>query len=595
MVLSIIALVLTSSALNWVSGAAAAGAKKAVVVAGPVHSLTEKYNGYASDIANAAEAQGMEVIRIFHPNAPASRVKSLAQGADLFVYVGHGNGWPSKFGEFQEETKNGLGLDAADPDERGPNTVVYKGADWLRENIVLAPKAVVLLAHLSYASGHANGDEPATRDVAVQRVDNFANGFLSIGARVVWALGHQPGADIVKALHQEDSTMDAVFMTRYHDGSNPSYNGWIGHSPGHYDSVRIPGARIHIDPSPDDVYLRAVTGDLSFTTTEWRGAAAPPPDTTAPVVSALRARQAAVTIASVGAAAPVFTPNGDGLSDVMGVSFKLSEAAFLEVKVKRNGGVVRRSTTWAQAGTGFVDWNGRNDNGKLVAEGKYNVYLTPTDRAGNRGVSKLVTVKVLNSLRAPKVTPALFWARDGDALAPASAVKVKLIRPATVAFAIRDSKGKVVRKLIVNRKRGAGEVRAVWNGKKDNGKWAPDGRYTARVRVQTSSGWYAHDVIVRHMAFQGYTPKWKRKRGETVTLRLTSSEPLKGKPVVTANQKGIAKYRIPPKKVKRLSPTQYQVVIDTRKRSNAGQMRVRVVGTDKRGGNHSKVFVIRLT
>ena len=34
------------------------------------------------------------------------------------------------------------------------------------------------------------------------------------------------------------------------------------------------------------------------------------------------------------------------------------------------------------------------------------------------------------------------------------------------------------------------------------------------------------------MAFQGYTPRWKRQRGDTVTLRLTSSEPLKGKPVV---------------------------------------------------------------
>ena len=594
-ILSIIALLLTSSALNLVTEAAAQGPKKAVVVAGPVHSKTERFLGYASEIAAAAEAQGMEVTRIFHPNAPAARVKSLAQGANLFVYVGHGNGWPSGIGEFDESTKNGLGLDAADPEKRSPDTVIYKGADWLRENIALAPDAVVILSHLSYASGNASTGMPIpSRAVAIERVDNFANGFLSIGARVVWALGWQPGADIVNALHQEDATMDAIFMTAYRDGGNPR-GGWIGHSPGYYDSVRIPGARIHIDPHPTEGYLRAVTGDLGFSTTAWRGVAVAPPDTTAPVVSAVRVRRDVLTIASAGSTAPVFTPNGDGISDVMGVSFTLSEDAFLEVRVKRAGGVVRQYSTWAQAGAGIVSWNGRNDNGKLVAEGKYNVLLTPTDRAGNRGPTELVSAKVLNSLKSPKVSQPLFWARDGDAFAPATAVKAKLIRPATVTYAIRDARGKVVRRLIVDKKRAPGEVRAVWDGKDDNGKWVPDGRYTARVKVETSSGWYAHDTIVRHMAFQGYTPKWKRQRGDTVTLRLTSSEPLKGKPLVTANQRGIAKYRVPPRKVSRLSATQYRVVIDTRKRSKAGAMKVRVVGTDRRGGKHSKLFVIRLT
>ena len=77
-VLAIVALLLTSSALNLVTKAtAASGPKKAVIVAGPVHSLTDRYNRYARDIADAAQAQGMEVVRIFHPNAPASRVRNL--------------------------------------------------------------------------------------------------------------------------------------------------------------------------------------------------------------------------------------------------------------------------------------------------------------------------------------------------------------------------------------------------------------------------------------------------------------------------------------------------------------------------------------
>ena len=359
-ILAVVALLLTSSALNLVPGVSAAGAKKAVIVAGPVHSQTEKFKGYAKAIANAAEARGMETIRIFHPWAPARKVKELAQGADLFVYVGHGNGWPSPYGPFQEDTKNGLGLDPLDKDKRGPNNVVYKGANWLRENVQLAPNAVVILSHLSYASGNASSGDPIpSRNVAVQRVDNFANGFLSIGARVVWALGWQPGADIVDALHTEDSTMDAVFMTRYRDPVNPR-NGWIGHKPGYYDSQRIPGARIHIDPHPTEGYLRGVTGDLGFTTTKWRNSAAQPPDQTAPVVGNLRAGQAAGTITTAGATTPVFTPNGDGLSDKIGISYKLSEDAVREVKVKRDGGRIRRGAWSAGSGRGAVAWSGRS-------------------------------------------------------------------------------------------------------------------------------------------------------------------------------------------------------------------------------------------
>ena len=592
-VLCVLGLLLTSSALNLVSTVSAAdGPKKAVVVAGPVHSNTAKYKAYCKAIADAAEQQGMETIRIFHPYAPASKVRTKAQGADLFVYCGHGNGWPSDYGPFQEDTKNGLGLDAADPDKRGPNTVVYKGADWLREHIEFAPNAVVILSHLSYASGNASSGMPIpTRDVAVKRVDNFANGFLSIGARVVWALGWQPGADVVNALHEEDATMDAVFMTRYREGANP-LNGWIGWKPGYYDSERIPGATVHIDPHATYGFLRGITGDLGFTTNEWRDDSTRPADLVAPVVSNVKVAQSGVTIS--GSTVPVFTPNGDGLSDTIGIGYKLSEGAYLEVKVKRDGGVVRRWKTWAQAGTGTVKWNGRKDNGSTAAEGKFNVFLTATDRAGNVSEPRSTQVKILNSIHSPTVKPSLFWAKDGDGLAPQSALKARLTREGTVSWVIRDAKGAVVRRGIDGEVRAAGDVRFVWDGKRDDGKWAPDGRYTARVTVKRPSGTYAHDVLVRHMPYMAWTKSWTRKRGDTVTLKLTSAEPLKGKPVVIANQPGIKKYTVPARKVSRVSATEFKVVVNTKKKGTAGEMKVRVKGTDKRDGAHTKVFTVRL-
>ncbi len=561
-VLSVVALILTSSALNWVTEASAADdpapPKKAVVVSGPVHSYTAKYKGYAKAIANAAEAQGMAVTRIFHPYAPASRVKQAAQGADLFVYVGHGNGWPSAYGPFQEDTKNGLGLDAADPAKRAPDKVIYKGANWLRDNIELAPDAVVILSHLSYASGNASsGMAIPTRKVAVQRVDNFANGFLSIGARVVWALGWQPGADVVDALYEEDATMDAVFMTQYRSGVNP-LNGWIGHDPGYYDSARIPGARVHIDPDPSYGYLRGITGDLGFTTTEWRDAAALPEDTQAPVVSGVSADQAAVTVATSDPSVPVFTPNGDGLSDTVTISHKLSESAFLEVKIKRDGKVVRLWSTWSLKGRGSVVWDGRSDDGSYVDEGRYRVFLRPTDRAGNQGEQAETSVRVLNSMHSPTVKPALFFAGDGDELASTSALKAKLTRDATVSWIIRDRAGKVVRRGIDQADWAPGDVRFVWDGKDDSGAYVPEGRYRARIRVSRPQGSYAHDVTVRMMSYQLWASRWSLRRGETVTLTFTSAEPLKRKPTVTANQPGIAKYAVPATKISQAQRDQVQ-------------------------------------
>ena len=597
--LAVLALVLTSSALNWVTDARAAddgpGPKKAVIVSGPVHSLTDRYKGYAQAIADAAEAQGMDVKRIFHPNATKARVKSHANGADLFVYVGHGNGWPSPYGSFQERTKNGLGLNPDDPAKRTTSNVVYKGADWLRANIELAPNAVVILSHLSYASGNASsGMTIPSRDVAVERVDNFANGFLSIGARVVWALGWQPGADVVDALHEEDATMDAVFMTRYRSGVNP-LNGWIGDDPGYYPSVRVPGATVHIDPHPSYGYLRGITGDLDFTTTEWRDAAAVPADLDPPVISEVRASQAAATLATAGSSEPVFTPNGDGISDTIALSHRLSENAFIEMVVKKDGNFVRRTTTWSLKGAGGLAWDGRRDDGRLVGEGVFKIVLTPTDRAGNTGDPAEVKVRVLSSMKAPAAKPSMFYPRDGDELAPSTALKARITRDATVSWTIRDGDGNVVRRGLDEEAVDApADARFVWDGTDDAGADVPEGRYTARIRVTRPGGTYAHDVRVQVMPFKLWTRKWSVQRGDTITLKLYSAEPLKGKPIVTANQPGILKYRVPAWKITRLDEMTFKIVLKTRSAGKAGSMKVRVTGTDIADGQQSRAFTLTL-
>lgn len=593
--LTMAGLLLTSSALNVVGRVRAAddvpAPPKAVIVSGPVHSLTQRYKAYALEIARAAEQQGWEVVRLFHPTATPARVKKHANGAKLFVYVGHGNGWPSAFGPFQESTKNGLGLNPAKVSLRTTSHVVYKGADWLRANVRFAPNAVVILSHLSYASGNASsGMAIPSRAVAVERVDNFANGFLASGAQVVWALGWQPGADIVRALAEEDATMDAVFMTRYRTGVNP-LNGWIGANPGYFPSQRTPGAVVHIDPDPVHGYLRGLTGNLEFTTTQWRDDSAQPPDTEAPVLTDVTASQAPVTLASTDDAVPVFTPNGDGISDTIRISHRLSENAFLDVQVRNSAKVVRQTRIWSLKGQGSITWDGRRDDGAYVGEGRFRVVITPIDRAGNQGEPAEVRVLALSSVKAPRAVPAMFHARDGDELAQTTLLRANLTRPATVSWIVRSASGSIVRRGLDDVAMEPGMVRFAWDGRDDTGELVPNGVYTGRVRVTRPQGTYAHDVQVRMMPFKLWAKRWTMKRGDSVALVIDSAEPLKGKPVLTAKQPGKKPYEV---KVVKVSPTQFKAALRTKRGGKPGNMKLRISGIDTGGGTQSKAYTIRL-
>jgi flagellar hook assembly protein FlgD len=596
LLLSLLALVATSSALNLVTEARAAdeppppAPKRAVVVSGPVHGLTSEYRAYARAIADAAEAEGMEVKRLLYPSATPESVKRVASGADLFVYVGHGNGWPSPYPPFQEATKNGLGLSPNDPEQRTTSNVVYKGADWLRANIQLAPNAVVILSHLSYASGNASsGMALPTRDIAIQRADNFANGFLSIGARVVWALGWQPGADVVRALFREDATMDAVFRTRYRSGVNP-LNGWIGWAPGTYESQRIPGAVVHIDPDPTHGYLRGLTGDLEFTTTEWRDPTALPPDTEPPVISDVSIDQPPATIATDEGSLPVFTPNGDGISDTVRISHVLSENAFLDLRITKDGTLVRQMSVWAMRGRGSTTWDGRRDNGGWVGEGVFRVEVTPTDRAGNVGEPGAARVLVLNSMKSPAVAPQLFYPVDGDDLADTATFSARLTRPATVSWLVKGADGTIVRRGLDGVSADAGAVRFAWDGTDDAGQPLPMGTYTGRIRVTRPAGSYGHDVRVRLMPFVLSPSAWKVTRGDEVKLYFTSAEPLKGRPVVTAKQPGLKTVEL---RVVKLGPTTFKAAYDTR-RAGEPRLIVRVTATDSADGIQRQSWTLSL-
>ena len=210
---------------------------RVVIVVGPAGGSTSDYLSHAHDYAAQARAYGAVVTEVYTPHATWSRVVAAAQGANILIYLGHGNGWPSPYAPWQTRTKDGLGLNPYDGS--GNVSVKYYGEAIVQSSIRLAPGAVVLLNRLCYASGSAEpGMAEPSWNTAVERVDNYGAGFLRTGASVVLADGHT-------SLGYELATLFGSSRAIYEAWLNdPDAN---GHTRS-FTSDRTRGVGLHLDP-----------------------------------------------------------------------------------------------------------------------------------------------------------------------------------------------------------------------------------------------------------------------------------------------------------------------------------------------------------
>ena len=238
---------------------------KAVFIVGPTSELTNSNLVDAERMAEQAEAAGMEVHRVFFPHATWENVLANIQNANLVVYMGHGYGWPSAYTKtLTESRQDGMGLNSFDGS--GQSQYTYYGASKLREYVHLAPNAIVYLNHLCYASGNGEpGMSIPDVGLAQERADNMASGWLAIGARAVFAFGWWQKLNYPQTLMTTDESMDDLFMTPATGGAAGSPAGYTDWNESRSDSLRSPGATIHLDPHKKYGYYRALTGDMSMT------------------------------------------------------------------------------------------------------------------------------------------------------------------------------------------------------------------------------------------------------------------------------------------------------------------------------------------
>lgn len=254
------ALVLVTSATALAPEAHAA-TRKVVIVVGPVEGSTANYKDSARKLADQARSYGATVKEIYSPYATWSRVRDAAVGANLLIYLGHGNGWPSNYYPFSTTTKNGFGLNSSSGN--GNSNVKYYGEYYMKQ-LDLAKNAVVVLNRLCYASGNNEwGAGNPTKSTAIKRVDNYGYGFIRAGAKAVFASGITSVGYVVRGLFNASAstTMSSLFWTDPNRTVSYKFT---------FHSTKIDGVFARMDPYAPGRYYRSAIGFLYTTIGDWR-------------------------------------------------------------------------------------------------------------------------------------------------------------------------------------------------------------------------------------------------------------------------------------------------------------------------------------
>jgi hypothetical protein len=215
---------------------------KVAIVVGPVAKFTAHYKQYANEAVAAAKRYRVDIVTVYTPDATWPRVRAALEGASLVVYLGHGNGYPSPYrAEPWPYSHNGFGVNVAG--NRNNDDHQYFGEYYLRKQVRLAPNAIVILSHLCYASGNSEPGMPEDgQKVAVQRVDNYAAGFIAIGAAAVVADGKGSPAYYVSQVLSGRGSIANIWR------GAPTFNNHVSS----FKSGRSPGFTGFVDPDTRD-------------------------------------------------------------------------------------------------------------------------------------------------------------------------------------------------------------------------------------------------------------------------------------------------------------------------------------------------------
>jgi flagellar hook assembly protein FlgD len=285
-----------------------------------------------------------------------------------------------------------------------------------------------------------------------------------------------------------------------------------------------------------------------------------------------------------GAAAAVFSPNGDGVRDSLRLAFTSSEAGTVAATVKdASGTTVATFSSAMAAGPGTTTWDGRTDAGSYVPDGTYAIALRPVDRAGNRGDALSTTVVAYGALGFVATSVKAFFARDLDRYAKNTRLSFRLRAPATVTWQLLDAAGVPVVTRFDARDLAAGSYAWTWDGRLPGGAWAPSGAYRSRVVATDGTTTATQSATVVVGAFRVYLSDATPARGQLITAKIVSTERLRSNPRLTFTQPGRDPVTV---RTTRTSTYGYRATFRLSTRGSVGRLVIGVAGTDVGGGRN---------
>jgi flagellar hook assembly protein FlgD/outer membrane protein OmpA-like peptidoglycan-associated protein len=204
-------------------------------------------------------------------------------------------------------------------------------------------------------------------------------------------------------------------------------------------------------------------------------------------------------------ATTVFSPDGDGSRDNFTFAFSGTEEDTWNLVIrdgKKNEKLVRR---YAQALPEALEWNGKDDQGRVVPDGDYEVYVFAVDKAGNSFAATSKSVRVDTRRPTIALTP------DKEAFSPNGD---GVAESAVIIPAISTTEGLVSWSLSILASEKDAPVgltfsgdgtelpasRYVFDGRGGDGSALPEGAYRAKLDVAYINGYRASaespDVIL---------------------------------------------------------------------------------------------------
>ncbi|MDD5067952.1 MAG: FlgD immunoglobulin-like domain containing protein, partial [bacterium] len=188
------------------------------------------------------------------------------------------------------------------------------------------------------------------------------------------------------------------------------------------------------------------------------------------------------------------SPNGDGVQDYAGISFRLNEPGTVYYKCYNSSGNELKNEAISASGDVLsqITWDGLDENGRNLKEGIYDIRLFVADSLGNISPdSDQLNTVVLDitppSLTGPDsvLTP---FSPNGDNVQDNALINYALSEKCYVTITINDTAGNVIRTVRDNELRNKGAYEEAWDGIDDAGTRPAEQEYVIRIDYHDQAG-----------------------------------------------------------------------------------------------------------